>query len=113
MTTPYDSPSEESHRTLVLVSYLLGIVGMFTGFLTILIALVICYVKRSESTGTIYYSHYDWLISTFWIGTFWFVICLATFFLGLGFVLYYLLCIWLVYRFVKGLLRFSEKRAVV
>lgn len=109
---PVPNP-EESNRTIVLVAYILGAVGIFTAFIPILIALIICYVKRGESTGTIYYSHYDWLISTFWIGTFWFVLSVLTWIIGVGVVIYAILSLWLLYRFVKGLLRFSERKAVV
>ncbi|MAZ10234.1 MULTISPECIES: hypothetical protein [unclassified Limnobacter] len=104
---------EESNRTIVLVAYVLGAVGIFTAFIPILIALIICYVKRGEATGTIYYSHYDWLISTFWIGMFWFVVAMVTMVFGVGFIVYGVLSVWLLYRFVKGLLRFSERKAVV
>ncbi|WP_341236733.1 hypothetical protein [uncultured Limnobacter sp.] len=104
---------EESNRTIVLVAYVLGAVGIFTAFIPILIALIICYVKRGEATGTIYYSHYDWLISTFWIGMFWFVVAMITMVFGVGFIVYGILSLWLLYRFVKGLLRFSERKAVV
>lgn len=105
---------EESNRTIVLIAYILGAVGIFTAFIPILIALIVCYVKRGEATGTIYYSHYDWLISTFWIGTFWFVVSMVTMFaFGLGMLVYFALSVWLLYRFVKGLLRFSERKAVV
>jgi len=107
------SSQEESNRTIVLIAYVLGAVGIFMAFIPILIALIICYVKRGEATGTIYYSHYDWLISTFWIGTFWFVVSLLTYVFLIGFVIYGLLSLWLLYRFVKGLLRFSERKAVV
>lgn len=104
----------DAHRTIVLVAYVLGAVGIFTAFVPILIALIICYVKRGESTGTIYYSHYDWLISTFWIGMFWFVVSIVTMFaFGFGMLVYFALSVWLLYRFVKGLLRFSERKAVV
>ena len=105
--------NNEPHRGIVLVAYLLGALGIFTAFVPILIALIICYIKRPESQGTIYYSHYDWLISTFWIGVAGLVISLVTWFLGIGIILYFVLSLWLLYRFVKGLLRYSEKKAVV
>jgi uncharacterized membrane protein len=104
---------EEMNRILVLVAYALGIVGMFTAFLTVFIALIICYIKRKESVGTVYHSHYQWLISTFWIGCIGLVVSICTFFFGIGVIIYFILCLWLVYRFVKGLLRFSERKAVV
>ncbi|MDX1668420.1 MAG: hypothetical protein R3194_03290 [Limnobacter sp.] len=105
--------SKENHRTIVLICYILGGIGVLTAFVPILIALIICYVKRDESTSTIYYSHYDWLITTFWIGLFWAVVALITSWIGLGVIVYFILSIWLIYRFVKGLLRFFEHKAVV
>lgn len=116
MTEParYDNkPFTENHRTLVLICYILGGVGVLTAFVPILIALIVCYLKRPESMNTIYYSHYDWLISTFWIGLFWAVVSMLTMFLGVGAVVYFILSIWLLYRFIKGLLKFSEHKAVV
>lgn len=109
-----DFNSEDSHRTMVLAAYILGAVGIFTAFVAIVVALILCYIKRGEATGTVYYSHYDWLISTFWIGLFWAVVSFVTVpVFGLGVAIYFLLSIWLIYRFVKGFLRFSERRAVV
>lgn len=104
---------EDSNRTMVLFAYVLGGVGIFAPFIAILIALIICYVKRGDAEGTIYQSHYNWLISTFWIGMLGCLISMATFWFGIGFIIYGVLCIWLLYRFVKGLLRFSERKAVV
>lgn len=108
------SEPPENHRTIVLVCYILGGVGVLTGFFLSLIALIICYIKRGESNNTIYYSHYDWLISTFWIGLFWTIVsALTMFFFGLGWLIYMVLSIWLLYRFIKGLLRFVDHKAVV
>lgn len=106
------SDDNDSNRTVVLICYILGGVGVVTALVPVLIALIICYIKRSESVNTIYYSHYDWLISTFWVGLFWAVLALLTSPFGIGVFIYAVLSIWLLYRFIKGLLRFSEKRAV-
>ena len=105
--------SEASNRNIVLIAYILGGIGVLTAALPTLAALVLCYVKRNESTGTIYRSHFDWLISTFWIGCAGAVLAFATFLIGIGIFIYIAVCVWLIYRFVKGLLRFSERKAVV
>jgi len=44
---------------------------------------------------------------------FWFVVAMITMVFGVGFIVYGILSVWLLYRFVKGLLRFSERKAVV
>lgn len=110
----YPNPDEEVTRNLVLVCYLLGAVGMFTGALATVVSLIIAYIKRDESQGTIYYTHYDWLIKTFWIGIIGSIVSFATFWLfGLGWLIYVGVFLWQLYRYVKGGLRFVEKRAVV
>lgn len=40
---------------------------VFTSIATIF-ALIIAYAKRSHAEGTIYHSHFHWMIRTFWIG---------------------------------------------
>ncbi|MFN4327421.1 MAG: DUF4870 family protein [Limnobacter sp.] len=109
----HNTHAEDSNRLVVLVAYVLGAIGLFTAFVPILIALILCYIKRPEAAGTIYESHFQWLIRTFWFGLLWFVVALVLMLIGVGFLLYWVLCAWLVYRFVKGLLRFSERKAVV
>lgn len=112
-STLTSNDDNDPNRTVVLVCYILGGIGVLTAFIPILIALIICYIKRNESVNTIYYSHFDWLITTFWIGLFWVVVAFLTSFLGIGWLIYAALSVWLLYRFIKGLLRFSERRAVV
>lgn len=110
----YPDPNEDTARTLVLVCYLLGAVGMFTGALATVVSLIIAYIKKDESVGTIYYTHYDWLIKTFWIGIIGSLVAFATVWLfGLGWLVYSGVFLWQLYRYVKGGLRFVEKKAVV
>ncbi len=110
----YLDPSDETARTLVLVCYLLGVVGMFTGALPTVVALIIAYIKKDESGSSIYYTHYDWLIKTFWIGILGSIVSFATFWLfGLGWLIYMGVFFWQLYRYVKGGLRFIERKAVV
>ena len=105
---------DETARTVVLICYVLGGVGIFTAALPTLIALIVAYIKRPESRGTMFESHYDWLIFTFWVGIVGTVVSSLTgWILGLGFLIYAVLSLWLLYRFVKGVLRLLEKRAVV
>jgi uncharacterized membrane protein len=112
--SPYPDSSEETARTLVLVCYLLGAVGMFTGSLATLVALIVAYIKKDESVGSIYFTHYDWLIKTFWIGIIGSIVSFATFWLfGLGWLIYMGVFVWQLYRYVKGGLRFVERKAVV
>ncbi|MDH4396340.1 MAG: hypothetical protein QE278_11710 [Limnobacter sp.] len=112
--TPNPGSTDDTARTLVLVCYLLGAVGMFTGALATVVALIIAYIKKDESGGSIYLSHYTWLIKTFWIGIIGSIVSFATFWLfGLGWLIYVGVFFWQLYRYVKGGLRFVERKAVV
>lgn len=129
---PAPTPQKEEHlRSIVLALYLLFIAGFFTALLTTFIAIVVAHVKKSDAQGSIYHSHIAWFLTTCWvnIGAFlvlapasvllffysfthsnnWPMVAIfvvgAAAFVGLAF--------WDLYRLVKGLWRWSEKRAVV
>lgn len=111
---PQDTEEEQRLRTLVLACYLLGAIGLMSASFPTLVALIVCYIKRSEAQGTVYESHFDWMISTFWVAIVGTLVSGATVWLfGLGWLLYVLCSLWVLYRFVKGGLRWFEKRAVV
>lgn len=53
-----------AHRLTALV-YLLDLLGVMTG-ITALIGVSLNYLKRASVAGTVYASHFDWQIRTFW-----------------------------------------------
>jgi uncharacterized membrane protein len=95
-------------------SLLTGILGTATiigAFLTgwpSIIAVILNYVKRGETSGTWIESHFRWQIRTFWFGALWVGLCLlfvlVTF--GIGIVVAWLplafVTIWFVYRVLRG-----------
>ena len=65
---------EQILRKVTLFDYALHIASPFTLFLLSVVAVIINYVKRPDSVGTIYHSHMEWMLSTFWWGIFWMVV---------------------------------------
>ncbi len=61
---------EHALRQLTLVIYLLYGLSLFTG-LPALVALLLNYLKLTESRGTIYRSHLRWMLRSFWWGVAW------------------------------------------
>ena len=53
-------------RTLTHVLYALYAAYWLTGGLTVLIAIIINYLKRGDVAGTPYEAHFEWQIRTFW-----------------------------------------------
>ena len=103
-------------------SLLTGILGAATvaaAFLTgwpSLIAVVLNYVKRSETRGTWLESHFRWQLRTFWYGLLWVGLCLlfvvAT--LGIGLLIAWIplavVGLWFIYRIVRGWLALVDRR---
>lgn len=111
--------ANEALRKVALLDYLLHIAGLlFSMGLLSVVALIINYVKRDDAVGTIYRSHMDWMIATFWWTLFWVVVSfipsmvLAVMSLGLLWFLFVIPGLWFLYRMVKGLLRLLDGRAI-
>ena len=105
-------------------SLLTGILGAATvigAFLTgwpSIIAVILNYVKRSDTRGTWLESHFRWQIRTFWFGLLWISLCLffivAT--LGLGLLIAWLpigiVSLWFIYRIARGWMALSDGRSM-
>ena len=99
-----------SNYGLVLAVYILYLLSFLTG-ITGLIGVIIAYLQRDE-TDPICKSHFQFQITTFWIGLVYFFVGLLTihFVIG-GFILIWLF-IWTLIRCVKGLLILNKGNAI-
>lgn len=107
--------SEElaSLRTITTVVYALQALSFAFG-VTALVGLIINYVKRDDVAGTLYESHFNWQIRTFWWGLLWGVLgSILIFAFGLGLVVLFVAWIWAVYRVVKGWLKLNDGKPVM
>ena len=125
------SIDKDPNRTLTLMLYVLYIIAIFTGGLLAIIALIINYVKLGAVRGSIFESHFNWQIRTFWWYLIWnilaFVPFLFLFFTGqnsdlfagvaLGATTFCLLVIllawiWIIYRAIKGIMRLNDNQPI-
>ena len=102
----------DSMRTVALVTYILFAASAITGGLTALAGAMVAYLKRSAAGETIYESHFTWLIRTFWIGLALLLIGVITASIGVGFLVLVASSIWMLYRIVKGLLAFTDRKPI-
>jgi uncharacterized membrane protein len=127
--------AETGLRSLAMLCYVLFLIACVNGF-TAFIGVIIAYVKRGDARGTIWESHFDNVITVFWVMLIAGVAGLLSlpFSLGLliasfpwgfftpGFsafslpvllwlVVLPLLVLWYFYRLIRGLLRAGEDRA--
>ncbi|MBO9331156.1 hypothetical protein C1I89_26590 [Achromobacter pulmonis] len=101
-------------RTLTHVAYGLYALGFLTsGFLGIatLAAVVLMYVKRSDAAGTVYASHFDWLLRTFWWALLWLAISAIATLIFIGWIGLAATVVWVLYRLIKGWLALLEGSA--
>jgi len=100
-----DDNKGPSMRTITHVIYGLFALGLLSaGFLGIatLAAIILAYVKRSDAAGTVYASHFDWVLKTFWWGLLWFVLSAVATHIFIGWVTGLVALLWVLYRLIKG-----------
>jgi uncharacterized membrane protein len=90
--------------------YILYLASFFVG-LTGIIGLVIAYLNRNKAGGYVE-THYTWLIRTFWIGLLFSLISALLMFVGIGFLLFFAVAIWVVVRLVKGLMALGKSQPI-
>jgi uncharacterized membrane protein len=97
-------------RTLTHVLYGLYAAFWFTGGVSMLIAVIINYVKRDDVVGTPYQAHFDWQIRTFWWALLWAVVGGLLVFALVGFAVLWALAVWVLYRVIKGWLYLHDNK---
>ena len=104
-----DQSSNDSLKTMTTLVYILQAASFLVG-ITYLAAIVLNYIKKDETTGTLYESHFRWQMRTFWFSLLWGIIGFATALLVIGYGILFANAIWVLYRIIKGWLRLSEGR---
>jgi len=108
MATPIDDT-----RTLVIVVYGLYLAALLCVGLPGIAGVVLAYVKRDDAPGTIWHSHFENAIQTFWIWLGLSVIGLLTVWLVIGIFILIGAYIYFAYRTIKGLIRAIDSQAYV
>ena len=106
-------------KTMAYVVYGCWLAGLlsktipFFGLLP-LIGLIIDFIKRKEAAGTIYESHFEWVIRTFVIGLLAGIACAALLMIlpPLGALGFTILSLWGLWRLIKGGLRLYENKPI-
>ena len=112
MNTEKTAEQLASLRQIALVVYILQALSFFFG-ITAVIGVIINYIKKEDAAGTLYQSHFDWQIRTFWWGLVWGVVGFVLIFaLGLGLLVLLVAWIWAIYRVVKGWLKCTDGQPV-
>ncbi len=82
--------------------YILQALGFVTGGLTSIIGVIINYIKDEDVHGSMLESHFRWQKATFWYGLLWAVLCVLTTWILIGYFVWPIVIIWLIYRIARG-----------
>jgi uncharacterized membrane protein len=108
--TPDEAERQRGLRKLTHVLYGLYAAYWLTGGLTVLIAIIINYLKRDDVLGTPYQAHFEWQIRTFWWAVLGHVVGVALIIGFVGFPILFVVGIWTLYRVIKGWLYLFENK---
>ena len=99
-------------RTVMHVLYGLHTVAWASMGALAVIALVVNYIKRADELDTLYASHHNYMIATFWWTVLWLVVTgpLWVLLIAPGVIAYAIVGLWYLYRCIRGWLRFAENR---
>lgn len=105
---------QDPNKNITLIVYGLQLIGVLTGGIAFIVAIVLNYIKRDDVAGTFLESHFEWQIRTFWISLIWgivgFVLAITVFLLPAAWIIWFVVMIWVIYRAIKGLLNLLENK---
>jgi uncharacterized membrane protein len=85
------------------------------GMLSVLV-LIVNYIRRPETAGTMVYSHHTWMIRSFWWYVVWMAVAIFLAITIIGIPLAWLVgvgaWVWMAYRIIRGFLDLNNNRAM-
>ena len=109
-TNVVNAPSSDV-KNYVFIAYVTYAVGLLILF-TPVVGVIMAYVKRDAAQGSIYASHIDYLIKTFWVSLVGTVLGTFTTLILIGWLILLVTAIWFIYRVVIGLIKLNEDKPV-
>ena len=103
--------SNSEVKNYVFIAYVTYAVGLLILF-TPVVGVIMAYVKRDEAQGSIYASHIDYLIKTFWVSLVGTVLGTFTLLILIGWLILLVTAIWFIYRVVVGLIKLNEDKPI-
>lgn len=105
------TPREAQLKQYTLIVYVLYLASLLFG-ITLFAGVVVAYVKKNESAGTIYYDHLCYLIRTFWLFLIGTVIGFILLIVLIGYLVLIAVGLWFIYCVIVGFIRFNDNQAV-
>jgi uncharacterized membrane protein len=109
-----DSDLEQEKQTARLLYIVHGLTFFFSFGLLSFIPLILNYVKRPYTQGTMVYTHHTWMIRSFWYYILWIVVAavmwVTIILIPLGWLIGIVAWLWKAYRLIKGFVDLNNNR---
>jgi uncharacterized membrane protein len=105
-------PKTQADRTVMHVLYALHTIAWASMGSLAVIALIVNYIKRADEQDSVYLSHHNYMIATFWWTVLWLLVTspLWMLFVIPGVIAWTIVGLWYLYRCIRGWLRFTDGR---
>ncbi|MFQ3245225.1 MAG: putative membrane protein [Arenicella sp.] len=103
-TTTSTTSSSSEYKGHALVSYILLAIGLFTA-IPLLLGAIWAMIQKKGARGTIYHSHLVNATRIFWWSLFWTIIGAVFIVIGVGYLIWCVTWLWVLYRVVNGLVK--------
>jgi len=98
-------------KTWTIIVWALYLAGYLTA-ITLIVGVIIAYVKRKDLEATPFDSHMTYAIRTFWIGLIVGIVGALLSFLLIGIPILIALVVWQLYRIIRGLILAIDGRPI-
>jgi uncharacterized membrane protein len=109
-----DSGVEDAKQFARIMYVVHALTFFFSLGLLSVVPLIVNYIKRPDTAGTIVYSHHTWMINSFWIyliGNALAWLLVFTFFgIPLAVILFGIMWLWMAYRLIRGFMDLNNNR---
>ncbi|MET0858911.1 MAG: hypothetical protein ABWY27_19345 [Telluria sp.] len=109
-----DSNSEDAKQFARLMYIAHALTFFFSLGMLSIIPVIVNYVKRPYTEGTLVYSHHTWMIRSFWYYVLWMVVGGALFITLIGIPVAWLVWVgawvWKAYRLIRGFVDLNNNR---
>lgn len=104
-------------RQLARILYVVhGLTFFFSLGLLSILPIIVNYIKRPDSEGTLVHSHHTWMIRSFWYYMLWMVVGGVLFLTIIGIPVAWLVWtvawVWKAYRLIRGFIDLNNNRAM-
>jgi len=112
----YERGIEDAKQFARIMYFAHGATFFFSlGLLNVLV-LIVNYIRRPDTAGTIVYSHHTWMIRSFWWYVVWMAVAIVLAITIIGIPLAWLVgagaWVWMAYRIIRGFLDLNNNKAM-